>query len=288
VWTVTAKIIDGKARAKEIRSSLKKDVESLKQKGITPKLVVVLVGDDPASHIYVSNKEKACAEVGILSETHKLPAMTNENDILKLILKLNTDRNVHGILVQLPLPDHINEENITNAIIQAKDVDGLGTINMGMLIKGEGDPLVCCTPQGVIDLIKTTGIDIKGKNAVVVGRSNMVGKPTAILLLKEHATVTICHSRTVDLGSVTNKADILVAATGKAKKITADMVKKSAIVIDVGMIKTEKGWSGDVDFEKVKEIAGYITPVPGGVGPMTIAMLLKNTVKAATRSAGIK
>ena len=288
MWTVTAKIIDGKARAKEIRSSLKKDVESLKQKGITPKLVVVLVGDDPASHIYVSNKEKACAEVGILSETHKLPAMTNENDILKLILKLNTDRNVHGILVQLPLPDHINEENITNAIIQAKDVDGLGTINMGMLIKGEGDPLVCCTPQGVIDLIKTTGIDIKGKNAVVVGRSNMVGKPTAILLLKEHATVTICHSRTVDLGSVTNKADILVAATGKAKKITADMVKKSAIVIDVGMIKTEKGWSGDVDFEKVKEIAGYITPVPGGVGPMTIAMLLKNTVKAATRSAGIK
>jgi methylenetetrahydrofolate dehydrogenase (NADP+)/methenyltetrahydrofolate cyclohydrolase len=277
-------IIDGKLRAKQIRDELKGEVLSLKAKGITPKLVVVLVGDDPASHIYVNNKEKACAEVGIVSEAHKLPANTKESDVLKLVEKLNKDKKVHGILVQLPLPDHINEEKVTNSIVQAKDVDGLGIVNMGMLIKGEGDPLICCTPQGVIDLIKTTGIDIKGKNAVVVGRSNMVGKPTAILLLKEHATVTICHSRTADLASVTSKADILVAAIGKAKMITANMIKKGAIVIDVGMNKTSAGFVGDVDFENAKEVAGYITPVPGGVGPMTIAMLLKNTLKAASKT----
>ena len=278
-----ATIIDGKARAREIREGLKAEISTLKAMGISPKLVVVLVGEDPASHIYVNNKEKACNETGIISNIHRLPESTKESDILKLIEKLNKDNTVHGILVQLPLPDHISEERVTNSIAPAKDVDGLGIVNMGMLIKGEGDPLVCCTPQGVLDLIKSTGVEIKGKNAVVIGRSNMVGKPTAILLLKEHATVTICHSRTVDLKSITSKADILVAAIGKAKMIRADMIKKGVIVIDVGTTKTSDGWAGDVDFDEAKDIAGFITPVPGGVGPMTIAMLLKNTVKAASR-----
>lgn len=277
-------IIDGKARAKQVREEVKGEVIALKGRGISPKLSVVLVGDDPASHIYVKNKEKACNDVGIVSDVRKLPANTKETDLLKLIEKLNRDKSIHGILVQLPLPEHISEEKATNSILPEKDVDGLGIKNMGMLIKGEGDPFVCCTPQGVIDLIKTTGIEIKGKNAVVVGRSNMVGKPTAILLLKEHATVTICHSRTIDLGAVTSKADILVAAIGKAKMITGSMVKKGAVVIDVGTNRLSDGkLVGDVDFDSAKDIAGYISPVPGGVGPMTIAMLLKNTVKAAAK-----
>ncbi|MFH1709625.1 MAG: bifunctional methylenetetrahydrofolate dehydrogenase/methenyltetrahydrofolate cyclohydrolase FolD [bacterium] len=277
------KLIDGKARAKEIRETLKSEVSALKAKGINPKLTVVLVGDDPASHIYVSNKEKACAEVGILSEAHRLPANTRESDLIKLVEKLNKDKTVHGILVQLPMPDHIVEENVINSILPSKDVDGLGMQNMGLLVKGEGDPLIPCTPQGVMDLIHSTGIEVKGKHAVVVGRSNLVGKPAAILLLREHATVTQCHSRTVDLGAVTRQADILVAAIGKSKLITADMVKPGAVVIDVGTVRTAAGLSGDVDFEKVKEVAGFITPVPGGVGPMTIAMLLKNTLKAASK-----
>jgi methylenetetrahydrofolate dehydrogenase (NADP+) / methenyltetrahydrofolate cyclohydrolase len=282
-----AQVIDGKNRAKQIRESLKSDVSRLKAKGVSPKLTVVLVGDDPASHIYVSNKEKGCADVGILSETHKLPANTKEEEIIRLVGQLNKDKTVHGILVQLPMPDHIVEENVVNAIASSKDVDGLGIQNMGLLIKGEGDPLVPCTPQGVLDLIHSTGVEIKGKHAVVVGRSNLVGKPAAILLLKENATVTQCHSRTVDLGSVTRQADILVTAIGKQKLITADMVKPGAVVIDVGTIRTSAGLSGDVDFEKVKDVAGFITPVPGGVGPMTIAMLLKNTLKAAQKIASL-
>ena len=279
-----AKIIDGKLRAKEIRGSLKSEVLALKSKGINPKLSVVLVGDDPASHIYVSNKEKACAEVGIISDAHKLPANTKESDLMKLVDKLNRDKSVHGILVQLPMPDHIVEENVINSILPSKDVDGLSISNMGLLVKGEGDPLIPCTPQGVMDLIHSTGIEIKGKHAVVVGRSNLVGKPAAILLLREHATVTQCHSRTIDLGFVTRQADILIAAIGKPKIITADMIKPGAVVIDVGTTRTATGWSGDIDFEKGKEVAGFITPVPGGVGPMTIAMLLKNTLKAAKKS----
>lgn len=276
-------IIDGKARAKVLREAIKIDTDRLKKAGISPKLCVIIVGDDPASHIYVNNKEKACNEVGILSQVQRLPADTKESDLHALIDKLNKDKSVHGILVQLPLPDHISEEKATNAILPEKDVDGLGIVNMGLLIKGEGDPLVCCTPQGVLDLIKTTGIEIKGKNAVVVGRSNMVGKPTAILLLKEHATVTICHSRTVDLKSVLNRADILVAAIGKPNMIKGDMIKKGSVVIDVGTTKTKEGWAGDIDFASAKDVAGHISPVPGGVGPMTIAMLLKNTVKAASK-----
>ncbi len=277
-------IIDGKARAKTIREQLKGEVSALKGRGIHPRLAVVLVGDDPASHIYVSNKEKDCAEVGILSETHRLSANATEAEVLAAVEKLNKDRSVHGIIVQLPLPIQIDEEKVTNSIIAAKDVDGLGIENMGLLIKGQGDPLVCCTPQGCIDLIKTTGIEIKGKGAVVVGRSNMVGKPMAILLLQEHATVTICHSRTIDLPAITRKADILVAATGKAKMIKGDMIKSGAVVIDVGMIKTVDGFVGDVDFDAAKDVAGYITPVPGGVGPMTRAMLLRNTIKASSRA----
>jgi len=276
-------IIDGKARAKQVRESLKAEVASLKAKGINPKLTVVLVGDDPASHLYVSNKEKACADVGIISDVHKLPADTKEPEIMALVNGLNKDKGIHGILVQLPMPDHIVEENVINSILPSKDVDGLGIQNMGLLVKGEGDPLIPCTPQGVMDLIHLTGMEIKGKNAVVVGRSNLVGKPVAILLLREHATVTQCHSRTVNLGSITKTADILVAATGKPKMITADMIKPGAVVIDVGTTKTATGWSGDIDFEKAKDVAGFITPAPGGVGPMTIAMLMKNTIKAASR-----
>lgn len=276
------KVIDGKLRAKEIRESLKSEVAALKSKGINPKLTVVLVGDDPASHLYVSNKEKACADVGIISNVHRLPANTKESEVLNIVKMLNKDRTVHGILVQLPMPDAIVEENIINSILPSKDVDGLSISNMGLLVKGEGDPLIPCTPQGVMDLIHSTGIEIKGKNAVVIGRSNLVGKPVAILLLREHATVTQCHSRTVDLGFITRQADILVAATGKPKMITADMIKPGAVVIDVGTTRTANGWSGDIDFENAKEVAGSITPVPGGVGPMTIAMLLKNTIKAAS------
>jgi methylenetetrahydrofolate dehydrogenase (NADP+)/methenyltetrahydrofolate cyclohydrolase len=276
-----SQLIDGKARAKEIREGLKSEVLALKAKGVDPKLSVILVGDDPASNIYVSNKEKACADVGIISDSHRLPATTKESDLIKLVQKLNNDKKTHGILVQLPLPEGLSEEKIVNGISQFKDVDGLGIQNSGLLIKGEGNPLVPCTPQGVIDLIKSTGMQIKGKRAVVVGRSNLVGKPAAILLLSEHATVTICHSRTVDLGSVTREADILVAAIGKPKMITKEMVKPGAVVIDVGTVRTSEGLSGDVDFQNVKDVAGFITPVPGGVGPMTIAMLLKNTIKAA-------
>jgi methylenetetrahydrofolate dehydrogenase (NADP+) / methenyltetrahydrofolate cyclohydrolase len=277
-----AKIIDGKARAQQIRNEIKGGVEALKKRGISPKLVVVLVGEDPASQIYVANKEKDCLEVGMLSETHRLPANVNEEEILKVVEKLNKDTSVSGMIVQLPLPDGINEEKVLNSILPSKDVDGLGIQNAGMIVKGEGDPLVSCTPQGCIDLIRTTGVDMTGKNAVVVGRSNIVGKPMAILLLKENATVTICHSKTKDLASITSKADILVAAIGRAKMIKANMVKKGAIVIDVGMNRTKEGLFGDVDYDSVKDVAGYITPVPGGVGPMTRAMLLKNTLKAAT------
>ncbi len=280
---MTAKIIDGKLRAKQIRDDIKRQVIDAQKLGIRPKLCVVLVGDDPASHIYVSNKEKDCAEVGILSETLRLPANAKESEVIAAVEQLNKDRSVHGMIVQLPLPDHISEENVLSRILPLKDVDGLGVQNLGMLLKGEGDPLVSCTPQGCIDLINTTGIEIKGKNAVVVGRSNIVGKPMAILLLQNHATVTICHSRTIDLPSITSRADILVAAIGKANMIKADMIKKGAIVIDVGMNRTGKGLVGDVDYENAKEVAGYITPVPGGVGPMTRAMLLKNTLKTALR-----
>jgi len=276
-----ARIIDGKERAETIKAELKGEVERLKRERISPRLDVILVGDDPASQTYVKNKEKDCIAIGVESFIHRLPADIKEGQVIELVRKLNKDRKVHGFIVQLPLPKQISTEKVLNEIDPSKDVDGLTIKNMGMLIKGVGDPMVPCTPQGVIDLIKTTGIEIKGKHAVVIGRSNIVGKPVAILLLREHATVTICHSRTVDLASVARTADILVAAIGKARTVKKDFIKPGAIVIDVGMNSEQGKLIGDVDFDEAKEVAAYITPVPGGVGPMTRAMLLKNTLKAS-------
>ncbi len=275
-------VIDGKAVAKKIKEGIKSETQAFKnERGIPPKLSVVLVGDNPASLAYVRGKEKACGEVGIASETLRFPANTEENRIIKEIKKLNEDKAVHGILVQLPLPGGINQYNILETVSIEKDVDGLHPYNMGKLFKNENPSFVPCTPQGVIELILSTGVEVRGKKAVVIGRSNLVGKPTSMLLLYRHATVTICHTRTVDLAAETRAADILIAAAGKPRTVTKDMVKPGAIVIDVGISRTEKGLIGDVDFNEVKDIAAHITPVPGGVGPMTVAMLLKNTLKAA-------
>jgi len=278
-------IIDGNKIAQDIRSEVRqKTLELRQQRNITPGLAVVLVGDDPASQVYVGRKAKACAEVGFLSREYKLPAETEEKKLLKIIKKLNKDELVHGILVQLPLPKHISTENIIAAINPDKDVDGFHPYNVGGLVTGT--PLfVPCTPRGIMELISRSGIDLTGKEAVVVGRSNIVGKPMAFLLLAQNATVTMCHSRTKDLPSVTRRADVLIAAIGKPRMIKADMVKEGAVIIDVGVNRLENGkLAGDVDFDEVAPRASYITPVPGGVGPMTIAMLMKNTLDAARRS----
>lgn len=278
------KIIDGKSLAVIIRKKIKDEVEKLRnEKGINPKLVVILVGDDAASQIYVRNKERACAEVGIMSEVLRMSSSIKERELVEKIKILNNDKDVHGILVQLPLPKQLNEINVLNEISYEKDVDGLHPLNMGKLLKGEEDILVPCTAAGIMELILSTGIELVGKEAVVVGRSNIVGKPTAILLLKKHATVTICHSRTRDLGEVTRRADVLVAAVGSPAIIKENMVKDGAIVIDVGMNRLGDKLVGDVDYEAVSNKASFITPVPGGVGPMTIVMLLKNTIFAARR-----
>ena len=275
-------IIDGKAIAKKIREEVSEKIAQLKEKnGITPKLCVVLVGDDPASQIYVRNKEKACAEVGINSEIRCLASSTKQQELVDLVRSLNGDKTVHGILVQLPLPKGLDARAVLDEVSAEKDVDGLHPLNMGKLLKGEAPLFVPCTPQGIIELILSTGLEIKGKEAVVVGRSNIVGKPTALLLLQRHATVTLCHSRTRDLGEVTRRADILVASVGSPRIIHGDMVKQGAVVIDVGVNRVEGKLVGDVDFEAAKGKAAYITPVPGGVGPMTIAMLMKNTLLAA-------
>ena len=253
----------------------------LKERGINPGLAVVLVGNDSASRVYVNNKKKACEEIGIYSEEFTMPEETTQEQLMELIDTLNKSEKVHGILVQLPLPRHLNEKEVINTIRPEKDVDAFHPANVGKIMIGDFD-FVPCTPAGVMELIHESGIDVAGKECVVIGRSNIVGKPQAMLLLHENGTVTICHSRTKDLKEVTKRADILVAAVGKAKFVTSDMVKKGAVVIDVGMNRDENGkLCGDVDFEQVKEVAGAITPVPGGVGPMTIAMLMKNTVKAA-------
>ena len=277
-----AELIDGKKVAEHTRAEIAKGVEKLKNEtGTVPGLAAVLVGENPASEIYVRNKRKACSNVGIYSEEHKLPAETTEEQLLQLVDKLNKDNNVHGILVQLPLPDHINETNILRAVSPLKDVDGFHPENVGRLV--EGNPrFISCTPYGIIIMLEYYNIDIKGKEAVIVGRSNIVGKPVSLLLLHRHATVTICHSRTKDLGEVTRRADILVAAIGRANFVTEDMVKEGAVVIDVGINRREDGkLTGDVDFENVSKKASYITPVPGGVGPMTISMLLWNTLESA-------
>ena len=280
-----AELIDGKEVSQHIRTEVAEGVGVLKREsGIIPGLAAVLVGNNPASEIYVRNKRKACEQVGIYSEEYKLPEETSESELLLLINKLNNDKNIQGILVQLPLPIQINSERILRSVFPSKDIDGFHPENVGLLL--EGNPrFVSCTPNGIIKLLDFYRIEILGKEAVVVGRSNIVGKPTAILLLHRHATVTICHSRTKPLGDVTKRADILVAAIGRERLITQDMVKEGAVVIDVGINRNAEGkLVGDVDFEGVKEKASYITPVPGGVGPMTIAMLLWNTLESAKNS----
>ena len=277
---MSATIIDGKKTSSDIKAELAEEVAELKKTGIEPGLTVVLVGDDPASHVYVKNKEKACELIGIRSVKHQLPVSTSQEELLALVNDLNNDDTVDGILVQLPLPEQIDEHAVLLAIDPAKDVDGFHPINVGQLMIGESI-FESCTPSGVIELLKRYDIEISGSHAVIVGRSNIVGKPAAMLLLHNNATVEICHSRTKDLAAETRRADILVAAIGKPKFITADMVKPGAAVIDVGMNRTDDGLCGDVDFEAVKEVASAITPVPGGVGPMTIAILMRNTVAAA-------
>lgn len=281
-----AELIDGKVVSQSVRDEVTGLAAKLKEDtGIVPGLAAVLVGEDPASEIYVRNKRKACEKVGIYSEEHKLPAETTEQELLALVDKLNEDPKIHGILVQLPLPDHIDETKILRTVSPLKDVDGFHPYNVGLLV--EGNPrFVSCTPGGIIKMLEYYDIDIKGKEVVVVGRSNIVGKPVSMLLLHRHGTVTICHSRTKPLEEVTRRADILVAAIGRANFITGDMVKDGAVVIDVGINRKDDGkLTGDVDFEAVSEKASYITPVPGGVGPMTIAMLLYNTYLSAKSTA---
>ena len=279
-------IIDGNKIAQDIRNEVRLSALELKeQKEIIPGLAVVLVGEDPASQIYVGRKAKACAEVGFLSREYRLPTATDEEKLLKIINKLNKDKSVHGILVQLPLPKHISTEKIIAAIDPHKDVDGFHPYNVGGLVTGT--PLfVSCTPRGIMELLARSAIELTGKEAVVVGRSNIVGKPMALLLLAQNATVTMCHSKTKDLGLVTGRADVLIAAIGKPQMIKANMVKEGAVVIDVGVNRLDNGkLAGDVAFDEVAAKASFITPVPGGVGPMTIAMLMKNTLDAALASA---
>ena len=279
--------IDGKAVAEKIKAQVAEEVAALKAQGICPGMAVVLVGDDPASKIYVNNKKKACAQTGIYSEEHVLPAETTQEELLALIAKLNADEKIHGILVQSPLPKHLDEKLVVEHIDPNKDVDAFHAYNVGKIMIGDF-AFLPCTPAGVIELIRSTGVEISGKNCVVVGRSNIVGKPMAMLLLHNNGTVTICHSKTKNLAEICRTADILVAAVGKAKFITADMVKPGAVVIDVGMDRDEYGkLCGDVDYDAVEPVASYITPVPGGVGPMTIAMLMKNAVSAAKIQNGL-
>ncbi len=279
-----ATIINGKELAAKIRGNLKLEVENLKKQGIKPKLAVIMVGDDPASSVYVRNKSKACNEIGIAFEEFLLKEDTTREELLGLINELNQRQDVNGILLQSPIPKHLDIREAFNAIDYHKDVDGFHPINVGKLSIG-GECFVSCTPSGVMKMLEEYNIKVEGKNAVVVGRSNIVGKPLAQLLLNANATVTTCHSKTQNISEITKQADILVAALGKPKFITADMVKDGAVVIDVGINRNDEGkLVGDVDFENVEKKASYITPVPGGVGPMTIAMLMSNVVKSAVRS----
>lgn len=280
-----AKIIDGKAISAQVRAELAQETKIFeKENGFLPGLAVVIVGDDPASHVYVRNKARACDEVGFYSETHELPKETTQEELEALIDRLNADEKIHGILVQLPLPKHLDEEKILLKISPTKDVDAFHPYNVGKIMIGNYSFLPC-TPAGIMVLLERSGIAIEGKKCVVVGRSNIVGKPMAMLLLHANGTVTVCHSRTKDLAAVCREADILVAAIGKAEFFGADMVKEGAVVIDVGMNRNAEGkLVGDVDFAAVEPIASYITPVPGGVGPMTITMLMKNTLTAAKQS----
>jgi len=279
------KIIDGKAIANSLRGDIARGADELKQRGVTPGLAVVLVGDDPASRVYVSMKEKACEQAGIFSDEYKLPADTSEADLLELVERLNQDERIDGILVQLPLPGHIDESKVLEAISPKKDVDGFHPYNVGRLVTG--NPLFQpCTPYGVMKMLEQIGCDLTGKQVVVVGRSNIVGKPVALMCLAQHATVTICHSRTRDLAEQVGRADVVIAAVGKPEMIRGEWIKPGAVVIDVGVNRVgEKKLVGDVEFEAARERAAAITPVPGGVGPMTITMLLYNTLESAKRRA---
>ena len=282
---MSAQLLDGKLMSDELRVRIAERVAALKEKGVQPGLAVILVGEDPASQIYVRNKEKGCEQVGMHSVAIRLPAETTQEELENHIRALNADAAIHGILVQLPLPKHLDEAAALAVIVPEKDVDGFHVQNAGKLLNGLNG-VVACTPKGAMEMIRRTGVDLSGKEAVVVGRSNIVGKPMAMLLLQANCTVTMCHSRTADLAAHTRRADVLVAAVGKAKFITADMVKPGAIVIDVGINRNAEGKVvGDVDFDAVKEVASWITPVPGGVGRMTITMLLENTVEAAEKAA---
>ena len=282
-----AQLIDGKLISAEIKAEAAEEAAALKAQGIEPCLAVVLVGDNSASKVYVSNKQKACEAVGIKSVSHVLPGETTEEELLKLIDELNADKSVHGILVQMPVPKHIDDRKVIMAISPDKDVDCFHPVNVGYLHTG-AKGFLPCTPAGIIELIKRSGHSIEGKHCVIIGRSNIVGKPVAMLLMQENGTVTICHSKTKDLAGICRGADIIVSATGKVNTVTADMVKEGAIIIDVGMNRNAEGkLCGDVDFENVKEVAGAITPVPGGVGPMTIAMLMKNCNTAARIQNGL-
>ena len=279
-----AEIISGKETAAKIRERLRAQIDQLREKGYQPGLAVVIVGDDPASQVYVRNKEKACKEVGIAAQTFALPKETTQQELMALIDTLNARSDVHGILVQLPLPRHLDEHQVINAILPEKDVDAFHPVNVGKIMIGDFD-YVPCTPAGVMALLEEAQIDVSGKRAVVIGRSNIVGKPQAMLLLHKNATVTICHSKTQHLEEITRQADIIVVAIGKAHFLRGDMVKDGVVVIDVGMNRLESGkLAGDVDFDTVAPKASYITPVPGGVGPMTITMLLQNTVTACRRA----
>ena len=281
---MSAKILDGKTMSAELKEQIAARTEQLKARGIVPGLAVILVGDDPASEIYVRNKQNGCQEVGFYSETIRMDRETTQQELESAIDRLNRDPKIHGILVQLPLPAHLDEQKALMKILPEKDVDGFHLINAGHLMTGT-EGVIACTPKGALHMIKSTGLDLTGKEAVVIGRSNIVGKPMAMLLLQENCTVTMCHSRTRNLKEHTRNADILVVAVGKAGMVTADMVKPGAVVIDVGINRVDGKVRGDVDFDSVSEVAGWITPVPGGVGRMTIAMLLSNTADAAERSA---
>lgn len=277
-----SRIIDGKVISASVKERVKNGVAELNSKGITVGLAVIIVGDDPASKIYVANKKKACEALGIISEEYALPASTTEEELLALVDELNHKKSINGILCQLPLPSHLDEKLIINSILPEKDVDAFHPANVGRIMIGDFD-FVPCTPAGIMEMLAYENIDPEGKSCVVIGRSNIVGKPMAMLLLHKNGTVTVCHSRTKNLKEICSKADILVAAVGKAKFVTADMVKEGAVVIDVGMNRVDGKLYGDVDFEEVSKKASAVTPVPGGVGPMTIAMLMQNTLTAAKK-----
>ena len=282
------KLIDGKEVSNHVKTKVKEEVEALKEKGIEPALAVIIVGNDPASRVYVNNKKKACEFTGMRSVEYALPEETTEEELLAIIDKLNGDDSINGILCQLPVPKHISEKAVIERISPKKDVDVFSAENVGKMWQGDYD-MASCTPMGVIELLDYYGIDVCGKNCVIIGRSNIVGKPMASLLLERSATVTICHSRTKNLSEITSKAELIVAAVGRAKFVTADMVKEGAIVVDVGINRNEDGkLCGDVDFENVKEKCEFITPVPGGCGPMTIAVLMKNTLLACKKQNSVK